>query len=83
MTKDYKVYLYHILDAIQNIETYIKDMSEKEFYENKLIQDGAIRNLLIIGEATKRLPKNMRDKYPDIEWKKVNHNFSEQALVNT
>jgi uncharacterized protein with HEPN domain len=71
MTKDNKIYLYHILDAIDNIETYIKEMSEKEFYENKLIQDGAIRNLLIIGEATKRLPKIMRDKYPNIEWKKI------------
>ena len=71
MSKDYKIYLFHILDAIENIETYIKGLEEGDFYQNKLIQDGVIRNLEIIGEATKRIPEEFRMKHPHIEWKKI------------
>ena len=71
MNKDYKVYLLHILDAIENIQFYTKGMPEEKFLKNKLVQDGVIRNLEIIGEATKNIPLNIRSKYPNIEWKKI------------
>lgn len=71
MSKDYTVYLRHILDAIENIETYVHGMTEDLFFANRLVQDGVVRNLEVIGEATKRLPNSIRDKYPDIEWRKM------------
>lgn len=46
------VYLRHILDAIQRIEEYLQGIEEEEFYRNYLVQDGVIRQLEIIGEAT-------------------------------
>jgi uncharacterized protein with HEPN domain len=45
---DTKVYLKHIRDAIHVIDEYIDSVSEKEFYETKLLQDGVIRQLEII-----------------------------------
>ena len=36
-----------------------------------LIQNGVIRCLEIIGEAVRNLPMEYREKYPDIEWKKI------------
>ncbi|MCK4827069.1 DUF86 domain-containing protein [bacterium] len=71
MSKDYKVYLHHILDAIKTIEKYIKGLSENDFYKNKLIQDGVIRNLEIIGEAAKNVPKEIQNEYSHIEWKAI------------
>lgn len=71
MTKDNGVYLRHIMDAICRIEEYVKDMREEDFMGNKLVQAGVIRELEIIGEATKRLSGDLRDKYPDIPWKKM------------
>jgi uncharacterized protein with HEPN domain len=71
MSKDYTAYLLHILDAITIIESYIAGLTEDSFKQNRLIQDGVIRNLEIVGEATKKLPKRLRNKYPDIEWKKM------------
>lgn len=71
MKKDFRVYLFHILDAITNIEQYLKGVSETKFYKNKLIQDGVIRNLEIIGEAAKRIPNPIKEKYAKIEWKKI------------
>ena len=65
------VYLEDILNAIGKIERYTKGMSKDEFISNELVIDGVIRNLEIIGEATKRLPKSFRQQYPQVPWKKI------------
>ncbi len=36
-----------------------------------LVQDGVIRNLEVIGEATKRLSDQVRQSYPDVPWKQM------------
>jgi uncharacterized protein with HEPN domain len=71
MDKEPMIYLLHIIDAITNIENYTKGISEKDFYENKLVQDAVVRNLEIIGEAAKRVPNSIKKKHADIEWKKI------------
>jgi uncharacterized protein with HEPN domain len=71
MSKDCTAYLLHILDAINIIESYISGLTEDSFRQNRLIQDGVIRNLEIVGEATKKLPRRLRNKYPGIEWKET------------
>jgi uncharacterized protein with HEPN domain len=71
MKKDDTIYLRHILDAIVKIEKYTKDIDYKRFIEDTQIQDSVIRQLEIIGEATKHLSDTFRDKYPSIPWKKI------------
>ena len=71
MNKNYKIYVHHMLDAIQTIEGYTKDLSESRFVKSKLIQDGVIRNLEIIGEAAKQIPKVVRSRYPKIDWRNI------------
>jgi len=46
-------------------------MEEQVFLNNTLVQDAVIRNFEIIGEATKQLDSNFRERYSDIEWKKI------------
>ena len=71
MPKDNLLYLNHILDAIHDIDNYTRNISEEKFFRNKLIQDAVIRNIEIIGEAAKRVPKEIKEKHPDIDWKKI------------
>lgn len=71
MPRDYKSFIDDILGAIQRIEQYTNDLDIEDFSESQLHQDAVIRNLEIIGEAVKRLPRNLRNKYPDIGWKKI------------
>jgi uncharacterized protein with HEPN domain len=69
--RDFKAFLEHIMEAVKNIEAYTKGFTREEFSRNKLVQDGVVRNLEIIGEATKRLPEAITSGYPQIEWRKI------------
>ena len=71
MKKDDLVYLKHISDAISRIEEYTQGVGYEDFMDNHLIQDGVIRQIEIIGEATKRLSDEIREKYPHIPWKDI------------
>lgn len=51
-------YLGHILEAIERIEKYVEDMDEIAFLENELVQDAVIRNLEIVGEASRNILKH-------------------------
>ncbi|MFB6209758.1 MAG: DUF86 domain-containing protein [Candidatus Nanohaloarchaea archaeon] len=69
--KEDEVYIQHILDAIGKIQEYTEDMSEEEFNEDSLVQDGVIRQIEVIGEAAKQLSKEKRQKYEEIEWNDI------------
>lgn len=71
MKKNDLVYLDHILDSIGWIEEYTEGMEGPDFLSNKLVQDGTIRQIEIIGEATKNLSKDFREKYPQVPWKDI------------
>ena len=71
MTKDNSIYLGHIKQAIENIISFTQDIDQVRFLDNKLVQDATIRNLEIIGEASKNITAKFRDNHPEIEWKKM------------
>ncbi|MGD8403925.1 MAG: DUF86 domain-containing protein [Anaerolineales bacterium] len=68
MEKDDTVYLRHILDAIGKVEEYLSGVSEKKFSDTSLLQDGAIRQIAIIGEAVRHVSKDLRSSYSEIPW---------------
>ena len=68
MTKDNTVYIEHIKASINKIISYTKDFDEDRFNDNTLVQDAVIRQLEIIGEATKRVSPDFRQKHPKIPW---------------
>ena len=69
MTRD-RLYLIHILECIEKIESYTVDGREA-FMKSRMIQDAVIRNFEVIGEATKRVSMDVRQQYPDIRWRDV------------
>lgn len=71
MTKDNLVYLRHIIDAANQIYEYIKDLEFESFIKSRLIQDAVIRELEIIGEASKNLTNEFLKNYPTIPWKDI------------
>lgn len=71
MKKDPKILLLDILDSIENIEKYTKNVSKEKFFDNLKTQDAVVRRIEIIGEAVKHLPTSFKNKYSDIEWRKI------------
>ncbi|MBN1762905.1 MAG: DUF86 domain-containing protein [Methanomicrobia archaeon] len=71
MTKADTVYLRHILDAIARIEKYTEGVDYEDFMADDLVQAGVMREIEIIGEATKRLSQQFRNTYPEIPWRKM------------
>ena len=68
--KDDSVYLIHILECIKQIEEYTINGRE-EFMNSRLIQDAVIRNIEVIGEATKQVSPGLRRQHPEIPWKEM------------
>lgn len=68
MKRDESLYLRHILDAIIKAEEYLQGHDENSFNRNSLVQDGVIRQIEIIGEATKRLSQELRGRYSHVPW---------------
>jgi len=66
--KDDRTYLGHVVDAIDKILAYTVD-GRDAFIADPRTQDAVVRNLEIIGEATKRLTGELRDAHPHIPWK--------------
>ena len=71
MKRTYLDYIDDIATAITNISEFIKGMDYNDFIKDKKTEFAVIRALEIIGEATKNIPKSMRNKYQEIPWKSM------------
>ena len=64
-------FLHHILDAINQIETYTAGLNYTQFSQDRLTQDGVIRQLEIIGEACRNLSNEIRSQHPELPWSQI------------
>ena len=64
--------LRHILVSIERIETVTKDIDLNIFTEDWKIQDIVIRNLEIVGEASRHITSDLKSKYPEVAWSEAN-----------
>jgi uncharacterized protein with HEPN domain len=69
--KDDRVFIEHILLCIDKIQEYTKSLTAQDFNNTELIQDAVIRNIEIIGEATKKISNDLKSQYPEIPWKEM------------
>jgi uncharacterized protein with HEPN domain len=62
------LYLESIRECLERVAEYTA-AGEQAFLESRLVQDGVIRNLEVIGEATKNLSTDLRTANPEIPWR--------------
>jgi len=68
MKRDASVFLGHILESINRIEEFTEGMSKEDFLDSVMMQDAVIRRIEIIGEASKNLTADFREKHSGIQW---------------
>ena len=71
MSRNLRLYLSDILTSIGKIERYTAGMSYEQLIADELTFDAVVHNLQIIGEAVKNIPPEIRDHYPQVEWRKI------------
>ncbi|KAF5035498.1 hypothetical protein DSECCO2_584950 [anaerobic digester metagenome] len=69
--KDNFAYIDHIQQCICKIQEYTKNLNQSDFNAAELIQDAVIRNIEIIGEATKKISSDFKVQYKDVPWKEM------------
>ncbi|MCK8824957.1 HepT-like ribonuclease domain-containing protein [Fuchsiella alkaliacetigena] len=87
MSTNFQTHINDIFKAIVKIEKYTKNLSYDEFKEDELIQDGTIRNLRIISKTVHKISDEIKEKNPQVKWKKIaeaesflNNNLAEMDL---
>ena len=60
-----------MLTAIGRIREYTRDLDREAFLRDARTIDAVVRNLEVIGEATKKIPVELRACAPDVEWRKI------------
>ena len=63
--KDERLYVIHIIECIQRIESYTKEGREA-FMQSGMVQDAVVRNFEIMGEAAKRISPQFREAHSDV-----------------
>ena len=68
--RDDRVCLFEILEAIRKIKRYTAS-GRQPFFTNSMAHDAVVRNIEIIGEATRALTQEFKDAHPEIPWRKI------------
>ena len=68
--KDQKLYLIHIAECLQRIESYTRSGRE-EFMQSTMAQDAVIRNFEVIGEAAKQISQDLKDRHSELPWRRI------------
>lgn len=63
-------YLGDIKEAIELISAYTQGLTFQKFTQDRKTQDAVVRNLEVVGEATKNISAYLKKKYPRVPWKK-------------
>jgi uncharacterized protein with HEPN domain len=71
MTRDAKLYFEDILKSIQEVEEFMKNLSFDQFSKDTKAIRAVTMDFIVIGEAAKHVPAEVRKRYPEIPWSKV------------
>ncbi len=80
-------YLGDVLDAIKQIEDYLRDITKDSFLQNHMMQDAVMHQIEIIGEASNSVSDEFQDQHPELPWmqmrairNKIVHDYREINL---
>jgi len=69
--KDNLAFIEHILDSINAIEKFSKNLNKEKLMLDRLKQSAIVREIEVIGEAVKNISESLKNKHPEIAWKEI------------
>ena len=69
--KSDEIFIKHILDEIEFLKTQSRNLEFEDLMQDEVLKRAIPRSIEIIGEAAKNISEPLKEKYPEIEWKKI------------
>ena len=69
--RNWKARLQDIALAIGKIDRYTRGMTSDAFRADEKTVDAVVRNLVVIGEASRHIPEDVEQRHPEIPWDKM------------
>jgi len=69
--REWRLFIEDILESIRLIKNYVENMAFDDFKKDRKTIDAVVRNFEIIGEASKFIPDDIREKYESVDWKGI------------
>jgi len=71
MKRSVLLYIKDIIDYMERAESYLQNLTYEQFINDVKTCDAIIRCIEIIGEATKNIPNEIKEKYPLVPWRDI------------
>lgn len=69
--RDERLYLEDILQAMESIEAFVAGMDFEDFAADDKTSSAVVRKFEIIGEAAKHVSEDVREQYPQVQWREM------------
>lgn len=71
MSRSWELFLRDMLEAARKVVRYTDARNVEAFAANEMAYDATLRNLEILGEAAKKIPDEIRQRYAQVDWRGV------------
>jgi len=71
MSRSGRLFLQDMLECAQKVVRYTAHLTREQFFSSELEYDATLRNLEILGEAAKKVPDELKQQYPSIDWRGI------------
>ena len=70
-SRDWTLFLSDMQRFCARVIRYSDGMNAEQFAADELVTDAVLRNLELLGEAAKQIPDAVRDRHPDVPWRRI------------
>ncbi len=69
--RSWRLWAEDILQALETIHDYTRDMDRDDFIRDRRTIDAVLRNLIVVGEASRKMPAEVQQANPQIPWQEM------------